>query len=348
MNSLATDNGYSPMEARSRSSDFEAALEQWLSAEDEARGGLIWKQAQRHVRELALRPAKRLRPKLLQLGYELVSGQTPPAELSRFAAGLELLHTFMLIHDDVADRSPLRRGGPALHTTLRAHGPGEDLAVVAGDHLFARALELMLSTQVAGAARATQYYLGICRHTAVGQYLDLSLASRPLSAVSPLEAIRVADLKTAKYSFGAPLACGAMLAGASEREASSLERMGRFAGLAFQFRDDLNGIFGETEAEGKPGEGDLLGAKKTFPLIVAWRRASRTERELLNRLGPALTREECARVKEIVLAREGVRLTERAIGRTLNASLRSLQARAPRGAVSRELAGLIRRLASAR
>ena len=322
----------------------ERVLAELLRPGDEARFDGVWRAAQEQVCSLALRPAKRLRPRLLQLGYELVEGSAPPEPAWRFAAGLGLLHTFLLIHDDVADRSELRRGGPTLHRLLRGHGPGEDLAIVAGDHLFARALELMVSTGLPGAPRATQYYLRICRHTAVGQYLDLALASRPLSQVSTLEALRVADLKTAKYSFGAPLACGSLLAGASAPINAALERVGRFAGLAFQLRDDLLGIYGEEALVGKPGSADLTCGKRTLPMIAAWRRASPAERELLERLGPRTSREGCARAQEIIRARGGVAVTERAIARTRAAALRALEALAPEGPTLEALQELICRL----
>ena len=323
----------------------ERLLAELMRPEDEARLGDTWRSAQAQVRALALRPAKRLRPRLLQLGFELVRAEPPPEALWRFAAGLELLHTFMLVHDDVADRSELRRGGPTLQRLLRAHGPGDELAVVAGDHLFARALELMLSTGLTAAPAATHYYLGICRHTAVGQYLDLSFSARPLHAVSTLEALRVADLKTAKYSFGAPLACGGLLAGAPARFNAALERVGRFAGLAFQLRDDLLGLFGDEALVGKPGSADLTCGKRTLPVIAAYRRASPAERALLDRLGPRSSREDCARAQELIRARGGIAVTERAIARTRSAALRGLVVLAPPGPTLEALEALICRLA---
>src|SRR5690606_28810786 len=108
---------------------------------------------------------------------------TLPPSLWTFAAGIELLHTFMLIHDDVADRATLRRNAPALHLQLGAGRAGEDLAVVAGDYLFARAIELMLGCGATHAALATRYYLQVCRDTAAGQALDLQLARVPLREV---------------------------------------------------------------------------------------------------------------------------------------------------------------------
>src|SRR6185312_1095173 len=110
----------------------------------------------------------------------------------RFAAAVELLHTFLLVHDDVADRAETRRGAAALHCIL-AHGrKGEQLAVVAGDHLFACAVEAMLASGLPGAPAATAFYLGVCRETAVGQYLDLEVTRAPLGSVTLFQTMRIA------------------------------------------------------------------------------------------------------------------------------------------------------------
>lgn len=305
---------------------FEQFLAARLRPADEARLDPAWQQVQRLIRELALRPAKRLRPRLLRLGYDVAGVTEAPSEaLNHFGAGLEVLHTFLLIHDDVADRSPLRRGGPTLHRTLDRFGAGEDLAVVAGNHLFALAIELLLTTPMPEAAAATLYYLGICRHTAAGQYLDLVFSKKPLSEMTPFDALKVAHLKTANYSFAAPLACGAMLARAPRSLAASLERVGRLGGLAYQLRDDLLGIVGDPAVSGKPDDGDLAEGKRTFPLLVAYRNASAAEREVLDALGSGVDPALVDRARDIISSNGGVTATERAIERHTRAALRAIR-----------------------
>jgi geranylgeranyl diphosphate synthase type I len=224
------------------------------------------------LRRFALRPGKRVRPTLLVAGWALASGelgQRVPWGLTEFAAGFELLHTFMLIHDDVADRATTRRGGPILHRMLGAGRPGEELAVVVGDHVYARAVETMLGSGLAHAARATKYLMAVCRHTGVGQYLDLELSRAPLDQVNLFQALKVANLKTAQYGFVAPLVAGAMLGGAGGDQKDALERVGRQWGLAFQLQDDLLGLFGDDRVVGKDGGGDFYEGKRTFPVIAA-------------------------------------------------------------------------------
>ena len=233
-----------------------------------------WCRALEMTREYTARPGKRLRPAMLLAGYGLADGVGDlPDGLYQFAAGVEILHTFMLVHDDIADGAETRRGGPALHRALRPGKKGEDLAVVLGDYLFARAIEVMLGSGLDRAVEVTQYYLGICREAAVGQYLDLDLAGVRLSEVNLFQILRVARLKTAEPSFTAPLVAGAMLAGGDADLIDTLTRVGRHMGVAFQLRDDVLGLFGESRVAGKPCDCDLVAGKRTYPVIAAYTRA---------------------------------------------------------------------------
>jgi geranylgeranyl diphosphate synthase type I len=302
------------------------------------------------TRNYSLRPAKRVRPALVVAGHSLARGSlTVPSGLWRFAAGLELLHTFLLIHDDVADQADLRRGGAALHHLLGPGRAGEDLAVVVGDHLFARSLEAMLSSGQRGASEASRYYLAVCRHTAAGQYLDLELSRARLSEVTLFQTLRVAHLKTARYGFCAPLVCGAMLAGAGAELCEALERVGRHVGLAYQLRDDLIGLFGDMTVSGKPADGDFVQGKRTFPVLAAYTRAPPEAREELERLWalPAEAKDEVAlaRARALVEEHGGRASCERLVERASRAGRRALQALPDQGGVRDLLDSLITRLA---
>ncbi|KFE71279.1 polyprenyl synthetase family protein [Hyalangium minutum] len=328
----------------------EASLAELFELPDEAAFDPRWTQAMERTRQYALRPAKRVRPALVVAGYSLARGSLKvPAGLWRFAAGLELLHTFLLIHDDVADQAELRRGGPALHHLLGAGRAGEDLAVVVGDHLFSRSLEAMLSSELRGASAASRYYLAVCRHTAAGQYLDLRLASAPLSQVTLLQALRVAHLKTARYGFCAPLVCGAMLAGADSELCEALERVGRHVGLAFQLRDDLIGLLGDERVAGKAADGDFVQGKRTVPVLAAYLRAPAAAREELERLWalPPEAKDAAALAQARALVEEygGRAACERLVERASRTGRRALQALPDEGGVRDLLDTLITRLA---
>jgi geranylgeranyl diphosphate synthase type I len=330
-------------------SQVERALEELLVLPDEAGLDGRWSVALEAVRAYALRPAKRLRPALLVAGWGLAGGGPLPAGLWRFAAGLELLHTFLLIHDDVADQALLRRGSPALHHLLGPGRLGEDLAVVVGDHLFARSVEAMLGTGLPAAPRVVQGYLAVCRQTAVGQYLDLSLGSAPLCRVRLAQTLKVADLKTGRYGFVAPLVCGARLAGADGALLGRLERLGRQVGLAYQLRDDLIGLFGDARLSGKSADSDFTQGKRTFPLLAAYSRATPAEQAELETLWQLAPEDKdavaLARARALVEGLGGVAATERLITRASRSARRALAALPREGGLPELLDLLVAQLA---
>lgn len=305
--------------------ELERALRTWLAPADESVIDTRWSAAREVVNEFALRPAKRVRPTLLAAGFAVARGNVEVEALCDFGVGLELLHAFMLVHDDVADRAHTRRGGPALHVAFGDGRDGEALAVVAGDHLYARAMEAMLSAPSPSAVGATRYMLEVCRHTAAGQHLDLVLTKSPLAEVRLASALKVARLKTAKYGFVAPLVCGAKLGGGSAELVSALERVGRNAGLAYQLRDDVIGLFGDDTVAGKAGGGDFLEAKRTFPVLAAWARADTAGRKRLETLwnAPSAATLEAARTE--VVRWGGLEATERVVKRATARARAQLQ-----------------------
>jgi geranylgeranyl diphosphate synthase, type I len=285
-------------------------------------GGLTrnadWTHALNKMGEYLVRPGKRIRPALLWLGYGMVDGRAGlSSALLQFGAATELLHGFMLIHDDIADGAEIRRGGPALHRVFGCDKRSEDLAVVMGDYLFARGIEIMLSSGLSRASLAAQHYLGACRKAAIGQCLDFSLDSVPLSAVRLFEVLRVAKLKTAEPSFIAPLTAGGLLAGASDRAIKTLARIGQHLGVAFQLRDDLLGLFGEPRLTGKPDDCDLIRGKCTFPVLATYLRAPQSVRDELDELWSQKQAQgnHLERARHIVRAYGGLDITERVIGR---------------------------------
>lgn len=328
---------------------IEGELLALLDTSDENGLDPVWAAARDMVREYTTRPGKRVRPQLVMLGHAVVdpSGIDDPRVL-RVAAATELLHTFMLVHDDVADRSDLRRGGPALHHALGGGHLGDSLAVVAGDHLFARSIEAMLESGHPASPKLARYTLEVCRHTAAGQYLDLALASAPLEQVTLFQALKVAQLKTARYGFVAPLVTGALLAGAPREVLETLGRVGRAAGVAFQLRDDLIGLFEDAQACGKPAGADLAEGKRTFPLIAAYTRASANDRRELELLWDARSADPASLelARELIIHNGGQRATERVIARSTRSALRALSALPPgpgRELLTRTLGALERR-----
>ncbi|MFF2024704.1 polyprenyl synthetase family protein [Streptomyces sp. NPDC058171] len=201
----------------------------------------------------------------------------------RLAAGLELLQTCALVHDDLMDGSPLRRGRPAVHTALRdRYGPGArhagadfgtSAAVLVGDLALAWADDVVGETDLPPAVRGPvrAQWRALRTEMVAGQYLDLH--GQVTGARSRAQALRVARLKSALYTVERPLALGAALAGAGDEVTRALCAAGRCAGIAFQLRDDLLGTFGDPADTGKPSGEDIREGKLTYLTAVGRARA---------------------------------------------------------------------------
>jgi geranylgeranyl diphosphate synthase type I len=304
-----------------------------------------WAAALDELAAYTLRPAKRIRPALLLVGYGLARGDAPPpAAVWEFAAGIEVLQSFMLIHDDVADGAEVRRGGPALHRRLGDGRLGEQLAIVVGDHAFARALRLMLGSALPGTAAAVRYYLRALEETAAGQFLDL--AQVPLRETTPMRTLRVACLKTARAGFAAPLVAGVLLGRGDRALRRAVERIGDQLGLAFQLRDDLLALFGDAGVVGKTTT-DLGEGKATYPVVAAYLRAPADGRRALERLW-ADRRDDAdalSRARSLVEAYGGRRAAERAAARAARVARQAVRRLPATGGFRALLAGLIEALA---
>jgi geranylgeranyl diphosphate synthase type I len=255
------------------------------------------------LREYVLRGGKRLRGALVVLGCEAAGGSRDQALDA--SVGVELLHAYLLIHDDFMDRDEVRRGGPTLHTALgRTAGEhlGGSLAILLGSLCEAWALELVLASPVAPerALAAGNLLARALQQVTVGQMLDLSAPLGPeLDAAGTLAVQR---MKTGGYTFEMPLRLGALLAGAQPALLESLERFARPLGQAFQIADDLLGTFGAPEVTGKPNAGDLREGKRTLLVARALEMASPQEAaELRASLGQPLTDAQISRLRDILV-----------------------------------------------
>ncbi len=220
-------------------------------------------------------------------------------------AAFELLQAFALIHDDIMDNAPTRRGVPTIHTTEAARLQrldwrgeprryGEGVAILLGDLAHAYADRCIGNTT----APARQLWDELKIELNLGQYLDIRSSAAGESDRATARA--VATFKSALYTIVRPLQMGATLApgwdGLSADDRSDalnrLEAFGRPLGEAFQLRDDLLGVIGESSATGKPVGTDLREGKPTELLAIALERATAEERELLTQVGyPYLTEE---------------------------------------------------------
>lgn len=233
---------------------------------------------------------KLIRPRLTHVAWRAFAGLTvpelrgparnvPDADCVRLAAAFELLHAAFLVHDDVVDRDCLRRGRPTVGELYRrdacrdgvpeseARHAGASAAILAGDLLLAGALQLATScTADPDRARAVSAVVfEAVTASAAGELGDLLLSLQRYGREHPgvREILDMERLKTATYSFEAPLKAGAVLAGADDAAAARLAHAGSRLGVAYQVVDDILGTFGDPELTGKSADADLREGKAT-------------------------------------------------------------------------------------
>ena len=194
---------------------------------------------------------------------------------------IEMLHIFMLIHDDIIDRSNLRRGKPTLHKllgkivkTADQKQLGYDLGIIAGDIVYALAIDAFLSIKETPKRkeRALKYFIQTAAFTAMGEFIDTVYSVEKLNKVEEKDVFLNYTLKTARYTFDCPLVVGALLAGANKKDISLLSQLGILIGQAFQIQDDIIGIFGSQKNIGKSILSDLAESKKTLLVCHAYRK----------------------------------------------------------------------------
>ncbi len=266
---------------------------------------------------------KGLRPRFCYWGYQAAGPSGRDDRLLAAAAALELLHAFALIHDDLMDGSATRRGRPALHRCLadehRRHGWAGDAdqyglaaALLTGDLAFA--LANRLSSGLAPAAQVVWHRL--VAELTCGQHLDLVGGAR--GDRSPALARVIARLKSGRYTVTGPLQLGATVDAGGRPVDPAVLRFGDLVGEAFQWRDDLLGLFGDPAATGKPVGDDLRSGKPTLLLAVARHRATGADRAALDRVGDlGLTDAEVAQLTAIIERGGARQWLERRVERNL-------------------------------
>jgi len=285
---------------------------------------------------LVLRGGKRLRPAFAYWGYRGAGGIDSDQVVGAVSA-LELVQAAALIHDDLIDRSDTRRGEPSVHRRFAARhaalgwrGDGDDFgdntAVLLGDLAMVWSDELLHTSgiELEALARARADFDEMRTEVTVGQYLDLLT---PVTGDTSLErAGKVARYKSAKYTVERPLLMGAALAGAPATVRAAYSAYGLALGEAFQFRDDVLGVFGDPEQTGKPAGDDLREGKRTYLIAAAFEVAGRAERDELERgLGDqALDTAGVTRLRTIVTQTGALARTEERITTLTGAALTAL------------------------
>jgi geranylgeranyl diphosphate synthase type II len=217
---------------------------------------------------------KRIRPVLCLMGNELFS--EIKADSWKIAVAIELFHNFTLIHDDIMDKAPLRRGRPTVHAKFN-----EPTALLAGDVMLLQSYEYMNETDPKYVQTLIRLLNKTGREVCEGQQLDMDFEK--MMSVTLDQYLHMIELKTAVF-LAASLQMGALVASASGPDQQHIYSFGKNLGLAFQVQDDYLDSFGDPETFGKQRGGDILSDKKTFLLVKALQTATAVERKAIQEL----------------------------------------------------------------
>lgn len=217
---------------------------------------------------------KRIRPLLCLIACDLF--ETNPEESLNAALSVELFHNFSLIHDDILDKAPLRRGKPTVHSKWNS-----DIAILSGDVMLAKAFGVMKNYDEEKLPKLLSLFSQTAVEVCEGQQLDMNFETR--DKVSVEEYIHMITFKTAVL-LGCSLKMGAICAGTTRENAQHIYDFGKHLGIAFQLMDDVLDAFATDAQFGKQVGGDIISNKKTFLLLKAFELANKEQLQKLNSL----------------------------------------------------------------
>lgn len=215
---------------------------------------------------------KRVRPVLTLMGCKLFGGDTGKA--LPVAVAVEVFHNFTLVHDDIMDKAPIRRGQPTVHIKWNP-----DTAILSGDLMMIKSMEMFQHLDGETLKRCLPLFLTTAAEVCEGQQIDMNFETA--DKVSVEEYLHMIELKTAVL-LACSLKLGAYVAGSSEDDARHLYNFGKHIGIAFQLQDDILDAFGDTVEVGKQKGGDIIANKKTYLLIKALEQAQGEQKTMLH------------------------------------------------------------------
>jgi geranylgeranyl diphosphate synthase type II len=202
---------------------------------------------------------KRIRPSLVLMGCNVFIDTIE--EAVNPALAIEMFHNFTLMHDDIMDRSDLRRNKPTVHKKWN-----ENIGILSGDAMMIKAYEFLNQCPAERVTKVVEVFNTTALEVCEGQQYDMDFESNPKVEIK--EYLRMIELKTAVL-MAASLKIGALIAGSPGEDANHLYEVGKNLGIAFQLQDDLLDVYGSPEQFGKQTGNDIVANKKTFLLLTA-------------------------------------------------------------------------------
>jgi geranylgeranyl diphosphate synthase type I len=267
----------------------------------------------KYLEEYTLRKAKRLRAALVYYTYLMMGGKQRK-EAMRVSMFIEIIQSYLLMHDDVMDQDSLRRGGPTIHKIYeKVHklkysfgDPkhfGESMAINLGDIACHLACKLLADSKFDAVhkVRAMSKFHEQIVTVGFGQMLDV--ISSVKNDTSQEDVLRIHRYKTAAYTYETPISVGAILAGATDKHVKILNGYAVPAGIAFQIQDDILGMYGDESALGKSNISDLREGKHTLLITKAMEKANKKQVKVISQaLGnPNITQQIADKVRQIIV-----------------------------------------------
>jgi len=247
-----------------------------------------------NLKTFILNSGKRIRPILFYYGYIISGGRKKKYKIIKTAISVELIHSYLIIHDDIIDQDNFRHGNFSIHykyereyntnkpIVSNAKHLGVSMAIIIGDLAAVFGYEILNSSDFDNSlkVKAVDKLNRIVSDTTIGQALDLILEISEYA--DPNDISEMQRYKTAKYTIEGPLHLGAILAGANKNFLRSLSRFAIPIGIAFQIQDDIIGIFGSRKKTGKSVGADIKEGKKTLLITKALEKANSKQKAVLN------------------------------------------------------------------
>ncbi|MGW8185085.1 MAG: polyprenyl synthetase family protein [Candidatus Moraniibacteriota bacterium] len=280
---------------------------------DSRENNFVTTEALRQVKKITLSGGKRLRPALMYWSYLGVGGQDEK-EIIKTSISIELIHIFLLIHDDIIDNDAKRHGVETIHCKYNKIGKiiskgkrdsahfGNSMGIVVGDIIGALGNQVLYKSKFDAKLiiRALERLQEIVARVAIGEAQDVIIEYKRLA--SEEEVLDMYKNKTAKYTIEGPLHLGAILGGASDELLDKISKFAVPVGIVFQIQDDILGIFGDEEKIGKPVGSDIQEGKQTILVVKALEKANKKQKEiLLNLVGKRdITKKEIEEFRNII------------------------------------------------
>tara|TARA_Y100000310_G_scaffold342459_1_gene445802 strand:+ start:1790 stop:2851 length:1062 start_codon:yes stop_codon:yes gene_type:complete len=264
-----------------------------------------------NLKDFTMNGGKRIRPILLIFGYKAVGG-IDEKEIIKASLCVELMQSFLLIHDDIIDDDDLRRGNPTVHKVyenMYKRAPvdskklGRDMGIITGDIVSVLGSEAIMNTDFPPElkVKALDKFNRVIINTCFGQMLDV--LSETSTDIKEEDIAKIHKLKSAIYTIEGPLHIGAILGEANENQLNVLTEFAISLGQAFQLQDDILGMFGTAETTGKQVGNDLREGKKTLLIKKALDKANNKDKKVIMKcLGNKnILKKDIEKVKEIIV-----------------------------------------------